>query len=143
MDKSISDYLQLLQEHCLFLGDFDIKKVGKPAEYFWTHQIWIDFRGDVKIHPDAFVGYGVKILTASHIFETGVCGKAILKHVWIDDSSFVGAFSLLYNCWLQHHAVVAAGAVVRNITVPPYCIVEGNPAKIVKQFKEGRWQRVE
>lgn len=137
------EYLKLLKQHHLCEGEFDIKKVGiKTPEYFWTHQIWVDFRGDLRVHPDAFLGFGIKLLTASHTFKTGVCGDAILKRVWIDKDCFVGSFSILYNCWLQHHSVVAAGAVVRNITVPPYCIVEGNPAKIVKRFVNGKWQRL-
>lgn len=146
MGKVVNDVdcLRLLQEHYLIVGDFDSNKIGgKTPSLLWMNQVWIDFRGDLRVHPNAYIGFGVKLLTVSHEFETGIGGKAISKRMWIDDECFVGSFSVLYNCWLQHHSVVAAGAVVRNITAPSYSIVEGNPAKIVKQFKEGRWQRFE
>ena len=142
MDKGVNDAdcLRLLQEHYLIVGDFDPNKIGeKTPIMLWMNQIWIDFRGDLRVHPSTSIGFGVKLLTTSHTFETGVGGKAIIRRVWIDNDCFVGSFSVLYNCWLQHHSVVAAGAVVRNITVPPYCIVEGNPARVVKKFVDGKW----
>jgi len=61
------------------------------------------------------------------------------KPVTIDEGAQIYSFSLLYNCHIKHHAVVACGAVVRNMTVEPWTMVEGNPAKVIKKWDGERW----
>jgi hypothetical protein len=56
--------------------------------------------------------------------------------VVIEDHAWIGFGALiLKGVTVGHHAVVAANAVVTK-SVPPHCVVAGNPAKIIKDFTE-------
>lgn len=48
--------------------------------------------------------------------------------VWIGMNSIIMKGVRIGTC-----SIISAGAVVKD-NVPPYCIVEGNPAKVIKQF---------
>lgn len=136
------DYIALLRDRALILGEYDFSKVGGlPPQFFWDRQTMVDFRGDLRICPlNVTFGRGVRILTASHDFSSGEVGPTVYKKVHIGQHVFVGGYSLLYNCILQHHSVVACGSVVRNMLVPSFCMIEGNPARIIKRFIDGRWE---
>jgi len=52
----------------------------------------------------------------------------------IGDESWIGSNSvILAGVTIGKHCVVAAGSVVTK-TIPDYCVVGGNPAKIIKQY---------
>ena len=138
------DYLAEMLGAGLLKGEFEKTKVGGlPSKFFWDRQTWLDCRGDLRICPqNVTLGFGVKIITCSHDFSMGEVGSSIFKKVWIDQHVFVGSFSILYNCHLMHNVVVACGSVVRNITVPPYTMVEGNPAIPIKQYINEKWERI-
>lgn len=58
-------------------------------------------------------------------------GSVIIgKNVWIGDKA-----TILPNVTIGDGAIIAANAVVTK-SVPPYCVVAGNPARIVKSFNE-------
>ena len=64
--------------------------------------------------------------------------------VLIEDDCWLGFQSeILSGVHIGKHSIVAARAVVTK-DVPPYCIVAGNPAKIVKQynFEKKQWIKV-
>ena len=140
------EYLRLCNERGIFLGTYDPGKVsGLIPQWCWDRRCdMIDFRGDLQIRSAMNITFGfrVGIITASHEFRRGYIGEVEIKRCWIDEHVFVGSYALLYNCHLQHNALVACGAVVRNMVVPPYCYVEGNPAVIVREYIRGRWRRV-
>lgn len=52
------------------------------------------------------------------------------KNVWIGDKA-----TILPNVTVGEGAVIAANAVVTK-SVPPYCVVAGNPAKIVRLYND-------
>lgn len=61
----------------------------------------------------------------------------------IDDECWLGfSCEILSGVHIGRHSIVAARAVVTK-DVPPYSIVAGNPARIVKQynFKTNEWER--
>lgn len=140
------DYLKLLIDNRMILGQWDDTKVyGLWPQWFWDRQVdLVDFRGDLQFRDDKSItwGFRVKAITASHDFSSGSIGPVAIKRVWIEQGVFVGSFALLYNCWLQEHSVVACGSVVRNMIVEPYTMVEGNPARVIKRFINGKWVRV-
>ena len=54
--------------------------------------------------------------------------------MWIEDGAWIGEGStILKGVRVGYGAVVAAQAVVTK-DVPPYTVVAGNPAKVVKQL---------
>jgi len=66
-------------------------------------------------------------------------GKVIIK-----DNVFIGIkASILPNVTIGRHSVIGANAVVTK-DVPPYSVVVGNPARVVKKydFKLKRWVKV-
>lgn len=75
------------------------------------------------------------------IAEQGVSTEQIIlgNDVWVGAGAII-----LAGVTIGHHAVVAAGSVVKGI-VPPYCVVAGNPAKVVRQYDAERneWSKVE
>lgn len=140
------DYLHLLKDNGHLLGEWDSNKVsGLTPQWFWDRRIdLLDFRGDLQIRSAKNITFGFRvcILTASHRLNEGGCSEGVLKHVWIDECATIFTRALLYNCHIGHHAIVAAGSVVMNMVVPPYTLVEGNPAKITRKYTEGRWKKI-
>lgn len=139
------NYLKLLVDNRCLLGEFDPSKVSNlTPQWFWDRWIDVlDFRGDLQIRSQIVVlGRKVTIITASHIMNAGVAGGWSPKRVWIEEKTYIGSRALLYNCHIQEGAVVACGAVVRDLVVPSYTIVEGNPAKIIGEWNGKVWKRI-
>ena len=124
--------------------NFDRKKHWRDLDHWEGLGVLLDLRGDVRIHRSAHFGYEVAILSASHAYGEKGMGRIFLRTVKIDKRSWVGSRALLYNCWIQEHAIVGAGAVVKNAVVPAWSLVEGNPAVIVSRFdaERGRYVRL-
>lgn len=127
------------------MGVFNEQKAGHPEHYFSERYTWLDFRGELRIAPTAEFGFQNMIITQSHDVYTGEFrGPTIDKKVIVEHHAWITSRCILYNCVIGHHAIVATGAVVRNMTVPPYTIVEGNPAKVCKRWNEEtkKWEKV-
>lgn len=102
------------------------------------------------------VEIGNNIILAQHVVISGLnhgyedihtpirlqpCSTA---KVIIEDDSWIGANAVITaGVRIGKHSIVAAGSVVTK-DVPPYSIVAGNPAKIVKQYNKntGSWERI-
>lgn len=66
------------------------------------------------------------------IDEQGVC----TSQIFIDDDVWVGANSVITKgVKIGRHSIIAACSLV-NKDVPPFCIVAGNPARIIKIYNE-------
>ena len=74
------------------------------------------------------------------ISEQGVVTAPIVieDEVWIGANVFVAA-----GVTIGRHSIVGGGSVVTK-DVPPYSIVAGNPAKLIKQYnpETRKWERV-
>ncbi|MFA5650343.1 MAG: acyltransferase [Proteiniphilum sp.] len=74
------------------------------------------------------------------IVEQGVNTKEIVIHddVWIGANSVV-----LSGVTIGKHVVVGAGSVVTK-NIPDFCVVVGNPARVIKQydFEKEEWVKV-
>lgn len=57
----------------------------------------------------------------------------LLSPVVIGDDTWVGRNAIISGCKVGKHCVVGANAFV-NKDVPDYCVVVGNPARIVKRY---------
>lgn len=86
----------------------------------------------VRIGDNVFLNTGVKILTASHYIDSpDFRGK--VAPVTIQDRSWLATECLILpGVTIGEGAVVGARAVVTK-DVPPYTVVGGNPAKILKE----------
>ncbi len=96
----------------------------------------ISGRGGVKIGNYFHSGTGINIMLGSHDYDHGDAipyGKQYAaKNVEIGDFVWLGTnCSICGNVTIGEGAIVAYGAnVVKD--VPPYAIVGGNPAKVIK-----------
>ena len=94
--------------------------------------------GPVTIGNHVNLAQGITVTALNHNFsntnkridEQGVSTNAVT----IDDDVWVGANAvILPGVKIGNHCVVAAGAVVTK-DVPPHSLVEGVPAKVIKQI---------
>ena len=70
--------------------------------------------------------------------------KCSTAEIVIEDEVWIGANVVVTaGTRIGKHSVVAAGSVVTK-DVPPYCVVAGNPARILKKYNEEskEWVRV-
>jgi len=117
--------------------------VGRPYEY-WEHRgSFLDCRGLLIISSESHWGWGTRVITRSHNINSGkFCAESTDRPVIVDCGAQVYSFATLYNCHIKEGAIVACGAVVRNMTVEPYTMVEGNPARVIKKWDGEKWQSV-
>ena len=95
-----------------------------------------------------FAGY-VHITDHSHGYENieiPVAKQPLISKgsIVIEDQCWFGfGCEILSGVHIGRHSIVAARAVVTK-DVPPYSIVAGNPAKVIKQynFERKKWERV-
>ncbi|MDE3143011.1 MAG: acyltransferase [Bacteroidota bacterium] len=70
--------------------------------------------------------------------------KVLKAAIVIEDDCWIAANAVITSgVTIGKHSVVAAGAVVTK-NIPPYSVVVGNPAKVIKQFDftKQEWMRV-
>jgi acetyltransferase-like isoleucine patch superfamily enzyme len=71
--------------------------------------------------------------------------KILTKPIIIEDDCWIAANSVITSgVTVGKHSVIAAGSIVTK-NVPPYSVVAGNPAKIIKKFdfSKSEWVKVE
>jgi acetyltransferase-like isoleucine patch superfamily enzyme len=53
------------------------------------------------------------------------------KNITLEDNVFVGSHCMIKGgAHIGHHSVIAAGAVVDGVAIPPYSLVIGNPMQV-------------
>jgi sugar O-acyltransferase (sialic acid O-acetyltransferase NeuD family) len=96
----------------------------------------------VNVSSEVYIGKFVKLNTYCNIMHNSVVGDfttiapnaVVLGNVKIGKNCYIGSnATILPNIEISDDVVVGAGAVVTK-NVPPFSIVAGNPAKILKQF---------
>jgi len=122
--------------------------------------------GDVFIGDNTLVGMsnviigpvsiGNNVILAQHIVLSGlnheyrdinipiVDQKVTVSPIVVEDDCWIAANSVITSgVTIGKHSVVAGGSVVTK-SVPPYSVVAGNPAKIIRQYdpKTENWERV-
>lgn len=100
---------------------------------------FIQVRGKVLIGNDVIFGPGVSVFSENHNYsdiektireqgETRI-GVTVENGVWIGSRA-----TILDGVTVGHNSIIAAGSVVNN-SVPPFSIVGGVPAKVIKLLK--------
>jgi acetyltransferase-like isoleucine patch superfamily enzyme len=100
---------------------------------------FIQVRGEVIIGNNVIFGPGVSVFSENHKFsdpDIPIVGQGeIRKGVVIEDNVWIASgATILDGVHIGNNSIVAAGSVV-NKNVPPYAIVGGVPAKILKFIK--------
>jgi acetyltransferase-like isoleucine patch superfamily enzyme len=103
---------------------------------------------EVTIGRDVLIADRCYIADTGHVYEDVTVP---IKHqpmrlgnrVSIGDGSWIGInVAIVGNVRIGEQSVVGANSVVRE-DVPPCSVVVGDPARVVRQHRDGRWQRVE
>ncbi len=100
---------------------------------------FIQVRGAVRIGSHVMMGPGVRIFSENHAFESSdkllTEQPTIRKGVCIEDDIWIGAgATILDGVTVGRGSIIAAGSVVTR-DVPPFVIVAGVPAKVIKDRK--------
>lgn len=100
---------------------------------------WIQGSGKVTVGNNVIIGPYVAIVSTNHQYEDPdqVIAKQPLVpgEVVIEDDVWIGAHcTIAYNVRIGAHSIIAANSFV-NKDVPPYSIVGGSPAKLLKNRK--------
>ena len=112
-------------------------KVEHPRSYFEERDISIDCRGPVQINSLSQWGLHIRTYTMGHNPEH--LEQAVYRPLVVEPYAWICSDVVLYNCTIGTRAVVAVGSVVRSHDVPPYTMVEGNPARIIARYVDGGW----
>jgi acetyltransferase-like isoleucine patch superfamily enzyme len=128
--------------HCWITGSPEI------GEGTWIGAFTlIDGQGGLTIGRGCDISTGAQILTHSTVRRC-VTGRrhphVDRKPTVLEDHVFIGSGAvILMGARLGHHSVIGAGAVVLEDTViPPYSLVVGVPARVVRNLKADieEWQ---
>lgn len=101
----------------------------------------IDGLGGLKIGRGCDISSGVQILshsTAHRCVTERVHNTIDKRHTEIGDHVFLGSNAIvLMGAKVGHHSIIGAGAVVREgMEIPPYSLVVGVPARIVRSIQD-------
>lgn len=104
--------------------------------------------GPVLIGDNIIIAQNVVISGLNHVYtdiNVPIFKQAVTtKQIVIGDDCWIAANAVItQGITIGKHSVVAAGSVVTK-DIPPYSVVAGNPAKIIKQysFETMQWERL-
>lgn len=104
--------------------------------------------GPVKIGNNIMFAQNIVLSGLNHVYENihiPILDQPVTtSEILVEDDCWIGANSVVVaGVKIGKHSVIAGGSVVTK-DVPPYSIVGGNPAKLLKQynFETKTWERV-
>jgi len=122
--------------HCWIIGNPQI------GEGVWIGAFTlIDAQGGLKIGKGTDISSGAHIITHSTVWRCLTERRFPVNErapVEIGDFCFVGEnATILRGSKIGHHSVIGAGAVVTEFSeIPPYSLVMGVPAKVIRNIHE-------
>lgn len=103
--------------------------------------------GPVTLGNLVTIGSGAQITGLTHNFEDVTCAikdQGVAPNVTIvEDDVWIGGNSvIIQGLKIGTHSIIASGSVVTK-DVPPFSVVAGNPARVIKQYnnESGKWER--
>ena len=104
--------------------------------------------GPVKIGDDIMFAQNIVVSGLNHGYRDINLPPSLqtveTKQIIIEDEVWIGANAVITaGVTIGKHSVIAAGSIVTK-TVPPYSVVGGNPAKILRQFNKetNNWEKL-
>ena len=91
------------------------------------------------MHPTVMLGFNITIFSQSH--DRNDFGVVTNRDTHIGKNVFIGSNVVLFNTHIGDNAIIALGTVVRSRDIPADCMVEGNPARIVRRKYNGVWEK--
>ena len=105
--------------------------------YLDIHHSHPDAANSIVLGDRVAIGNSVAIYTHSSLYHQITMGRDPIEfdYVRVGDHVNISPNSFLYACEIGSHSIVAPGAVVAGGTYPPYSLIAGNPAKVVKDLR--------
>jgi len=104
--------------------------------------------GPVTIGNSVILAQNIVVSGLNHSYEDITIPiykqPATTRMITIEDECWIGANAVITaGITIGKHSVVAAGAIVTK-SIPPYSVVAGNPARVIKKynFEKGVWERL-
>lgn len=112
--------------------------IRNPKRVMISHGVYIDTVVPERVHieEDVFIAPSVKIF--AHFRPTCALSRFVrarVSDVWIKRGSMIaGGAIILPGVTIGECSLIGAGSVVTK-DVPPYTVVAGNPAKVIRKLK--------
>lgn len=130
--KNIDDSFRLFPP---FYTDFG-KNISIGKDVFINSGCHFQDQGGITIGDGALIGHNVVLATINHDLMPGNGRKNRYAPITIGSNVWIGSnATILPGVTIGEWAVVAAGAVVAK-DVPPYALVGGIPAKMIKRVND-------
>lgn len=123
--------------HTVHIGDVKNIKIGVGSSLGDNKEIYVQAMGKILIGDYTRIAAYSKLISSNHdIYNHNEHNEGrikIGKYCWLG----IGCI-ILPNVVLGDHTIVAAGSVVTKSFPTGYCVIAGNPAKIVKILDENK-----
>ena len=115
---------------------FDVNDLNNFQHFGVYFQAW---NAEIHIGKGSYIAPNVGLITQNHN-KYNLDEHDEAKPIIIGDSSWIGMNSvILPGTKLGKHSIVATGSVVKGDFSEGYCIIAGNPAKIVKKLDKNKF----
>jgi acetyltransferase-like isoleucine patch superfamily enzyme len=114
------------------------RNIMRIGSHTWIGQrCFLHSAGGIQIGRAVGIGPGVYILTSVHMEQElqkpVICSDLKMSEVIIEDGCDIGVNStILPGITIGEGSIVGAGSIVTK-NIPSYCVVAGNPAKILRK----------
>lgn len=130
--KQVDDTFRLFPP---FYTDFG-KNISIGRDVFINSGCHFQDQGGITIGDGSLIGHNVVLATINHALRPSQKRKNLHAPISIGSNVWIGSNAvILPGVTIGEWAVVAAGAVVTK-DVPPYTVVGGIPAKVIKKVEE-------